>query len=233
MYFSTFSSLLFSIEQLLLKSNDYKVSTSFAAEISSGFRSFFNPILFNRRLFVHECHQKICEILRDGKVFLVPTPPEDILQVIVTCCSQNFKVNCSETDNVNVANCLFDLKIATDTFIEWNVDVDKYYPSFWSLYFNEIQTNYFKLNRNKFHLRLKKLLLKSILQIVLKFNKENEFEIIKLFWQSEMNLLLHRFSNCAINNFLKSAKMYGKLENLQDIVSQGILDEFKRRIHST
>lgn len=221
-----------SIKQLLLTSNHYKISPTLAAEISSSFNAFFCPNLFYRRAFIYQCNAKIGEILYLGKCLSVPRPSEDILQVMITCCAKNFNIQLSNCDGIRVREHLWNLLKFVDTFIEWNVDANKYYPFFWKFYFNEISTNYSKLHQTNIDLTLKKRLLKSVLLVVLRFHKEDDFELIKRFWQSEMKIYLDYLNIDDVQSILNTSKLSRNFEYLDDIISNHILDEFKRKVGS-
>lgn len=208
------------------------MSLELVAEISSSFDAFFSPKLFYRRAFAYKCHKNIGDILYRGKLLSVPRLPEDILRVVIMCCAENFNIQLADNDERNTRQHLWNLLKSVETFLEWNVDANKYYPSFWRFYFNEILINYPKLNQINVDLMLKKGLLTSVLFVVLKFDKENDFKFIKHFWQSKMKLHLDTFYIDEIDNILNSSAKYGKFEYLDDIVSSQILDEFKRRIGS-
>lgn len=207
-----------------------ETETKLIKEISSAFDSFFHPDLFYRRLFVHECPKRIGKILFNSKKLSIRRPPEYLLSVIVPCCSKNFGLQFHVNDSYLVRVHLWNLQWAMDTFLAWDLNADEYHKSFFKLYFNEIYVNYSKLGHSDAESTLKYFLLRTILLLVIKFDKETEFKQIKNLWTSEMKIFHEQFTDIDIRNIVALSKKHGKFDHLEDIVARTVLVEFKNRL---
>lgn len=227
---SSFSSLIDSLEELLLKSTMRPISPILIEELSNGFSSFFSSQQFCQRKFADQFHKKVGEIIFRANMLSVSRPNDDNLITIINCCSENFKLRFNNDDGISVNYHLWNLERAAITFVEWNVDADIYYPSFWYLYFKQIENNYSKLKQRSVDSTLKILLLTNVLIIVLKFDKENDFEQLKHLWQEETQLHVNSFRNEEIEKFFILSKQRGKFNRLVEIISEPVYKEFRRRV---
>lgn len=227
-YFRLFSALIESLQKVSLDTSYRQITPELIDELSKGFNYIFNPVTFKRRAYVQESHQLIGQVIYRSYKLSIPRPPDDHLRIIVRCCADNFYEKLNNKDPELVKQHVWNLVRATDTFFHWNVDPDNYRSLFWNSYFQNIKTNYSKLNQESS--LLKYLSLRGILLNVLRFNKEIDFEIIKQFWQSKTLLRLNSFIPEDIKNIFAVAEDCGKFDSLADIVSNRILLEFKRRV---
>lgn len=155
-------------------------------------------------------------------------PSEDILKVILQCSVEC--LNNSEQKKQEMFNSyILQLSTMMHAFIKWSVNVDEYHNRFWLQLFQEIQLYFSKIDTSDTFLTttLKRIILKDIILVTLLFDKVNDFEVIKNYWQLEMESVITEFPKTFAAEILSVAAQCGKSKQLELLTSKKLYDSLK------
>lgn len=193
-------------------------------KISAACNIYFNEEVLSRKFY--KDYTVIGLLLYELTELDVLRPSESVLKVILKCCDETLENNENKQIINNYVNHLSRLMSA---FTKWNFNPDEYREKFCNKLFREVRDNLSKMDSSKpFTIKLKPCTLKDILLVVLTFDKENDFELIKDYWRSEMlSVINDDIVKPAADEILAVARRCGKQgQHLEQLMSTTIYDKF-------